>query len=136
FLKVIMDAATLRIQGTGPAALKTEIESRYKNKTYAAPARTGVSYMVAPVQRTWMLPDGQVHTGPMPHLMFYAPNLTNEQIGAVPSSGVVYPFIFKEGVAEQTYIIQVMGEAEIDRIAADGEGLLAELCAYRDVLCL
>src|SRR5215510_12246731 len=59
-----------------------EIENRYKHWTYTVPERTGVSYMVAPVQRTWMLSDGQVHTGPMPHLMFYAPNITNEQIGA------------------------------------------------------
>src|SRR5712664_4951017 len=32
FLKVIMDAATLRIQGMSPVALKAEIEKRYKNK--------------------------------------------------------------------------------------------------------
>src|SRR5262245_50161729 len=136
FLKVIMDAATLRIQGMSPAGLKTEIENRYRNRTYRVPERTGVSYMVAPVQRTWMLPDGQVHTGTMPHLMFYAPNITNAQIGAVPDSTFVYPFMFEEGVAEQTYIIQVMGKAEIAGIVADGKTLLAGLCAYRDVLCL
>src|SRR5712664_670183 len=33
FLKVIMDAATLRIQGMSPVALKAGIEKRYKNKT-------------------------------------------------------------------------------------------------------
>jgi hypothetical protein len=136
FLKVIMDAATLRIQGMSPAGLKAAIENRYKNRTYKVPERTGVSYMVAPVQRTWMLPDGQVHTGTMAHLMFYAPNLTNEQIGAMPNSDFAYPFVFKEGIAEQSYIIQLMGEAETVRIVVDGKTLLAELCAYRDVLCL
>src|SRR5262249_55969649 len=136
FLKVIMDVASLRIQGLTPAALKAEIEGRYHNKTYRVPERTGVSYMVAPVQRTWMLPDGQVHTGSMPHLMFYAPNLTDEHIGAVPNSGITYPFTFKEGIAEQSYIIQVMGVAEIAKIIADGKTLLAELCAFREVLCL
>jgi hypothetical protein len=136
FLEVIMDAAALRIQGMSPAGLKAEIEKRYKNGTYKVPERTGVSYMVAPVQRTWMLPDGEVHTGPMPHLMFYAPNLTNEEIGAVPKSDITYPFIFKEGIAEQSYIIQMMGVAEIIKIVADEKTLLAELCTYRDVLCL
>jgi hypothetical protein len=136
FLQVIMDVATLRVQGRSPAALKAEIESRYRNKTYTVPKTSGVSYMVAPVQRTWMLPDGQVHTGTMPHLMFYAPGLTNGQIGALPDSGITYPFIFTEGIAEQSYIIQMMGEAEIARIVVDGKTLLAELCAYRDVLCL
>src|SRR6266487_3500619 len=57
FLKVIMDAAALRIQGLPPAALKAEIEKRYREKTYQAPDKPGVSYMVAPVMRTWMLPD-------------------------------------------------------------------------------
>jgi hypothetical protein len=131
-----MDAAALRIQGMSPAGLKAEIERRYKNGTYRVPERTGVSYMVAPVQRTWMLPDGQVHTGSMPHLMFYAPNLTDEQIGAVPNPDFAYPFMFKEGIAEQSYIIQLMGQAETARIIADGKTLLDELCAYRDVLCL
>ena len=39
FLKVIVDAAMLRIQGMSPVALKAEIENRYKNKTYKAPEK-------------------------------------------------------------------------------------------------
>ena len=136
FLKVIMDAATLRIRGMSPAALKAEIENRYKNKTYKVPRKAGLSYMVAPIMRTWMLPDWEVHTMPMPHLMFYAPNITNEDIGALPNSGLSYPFVFKEGIAEQSYIIQLIGEAEKARIIADQKSLLDDLCAYRDVLCL
>lgn len=136
FLKVIMDAAALRAQGMSPSAVKAEIENRYKNKIYKVPERAGLSYMVAPVQRTWMLPDGQVHTGTMPHLMFYGPHMTNEDIGAVPNSSLHYPFTFKEGIAEQTYMIQLIGEAEKAKIITDEKALLGELCAYRDVLCL
>jgi hypothetical protein len=72
----------------------------------------------------------------MAHLMFYAPHLTDDQIGAVPNADFAYPFMFKEGIAEQSYIIQLMGQAETARIIADGKTLLDELCAYRDVLCL
>src|SRR5882672_10795553 len=57
FLRVIMDAATLRIQGMSPVALKAEIEKRYKNKIYRVPEKAGLSYMIAPVMRTWMMPD-------------------------------------------------------------------------------
>jgi len=135
FLQVIMDAATLRIQGMGAIALKAEIENRYKNKTYKIPKQAGLSYMVAPVMRTWMLPDWNVHTMPMPHLMFYAANLTNEDIGAAPNS-FSYPFVFKEGVVEQSYMIQLLGEAEKAKILADEKSLLEDLCAYRDFLCL
>src|SRR5258708_36666004 len=67
YLKVIMDAATLRIQGMSPAALKAEIENRYKNQTYKVPPKPGLSYMVAPIMRTWMLPAWKVDTMPMQH---------------------------------------------------------------------
>jgi hypothetical protein len=43
YLKVIMDAARLRAQGMSPVALKAEIENRYRNKTYKAPERAGLS---------------------------------------------------------------------------------------------
>jgi hypothetical protein len=140
YLKVIMDTATLRAQGMSPVALKAEIENRYKNKTYKVPEKAGLSYMIAPVMRTVGPPDMKVHTMPMPHLMFYAPNITNEDIGAVPNlslhSSLLYPFIDKQGIAEQSYIIQLIGEAEKAKIMADEKNLLAALCTYRASLCL
>jgi len=140
YLKVIMDTATLRAQGMSPVALKAEMESRYRNKTYKAPEKAGLSYMVAPVMRTVGPPDMKVHTMPMPHLMFYAPNITNEDIGAVPNlslpSSLLYPFIDKQGIAEQSYVIQLIGEAEKAKIMADEKNLLAALCTYRASLCL
>jgi hypothetical protein len=140
YLKVIMDTAALRAQGMGPVALKAEIENRYKNKTYRAPGKAGLSYMVAPVMRTVGPPDMKVHTMPMPHLMFYAPSITNEDIGAAPDlslhSSLLYPFIDKQGIAEQSYMIQLIGETEKARIMADEKNLVAALCAYRASLCL
>lgn len=140
YLKVIMDAAELRAEGMSPAALKAEIEARYSNKTYKVPGKSGLSYMVSPVMRTAGPPDMHVHTMPMPHVMFYAPNITNEDIGAVPDlsvhSSLLYPFIDKQGNAEQSYMIQLIGEAETARIMADEKTLIDDLCAYRDVLCL
>jgi hypothetical protein len=139
-LKVIMDAAALRARGMSAQALKTEIENRYKNGSYKAPDKAGLSYMVAPVFRALGPPDLKMHTMSMPHLMFYAPHITNEDIGARPDftvhSTLLYPFIDKQGNAEQSYMIQLIGEAEKARILTDEKVLLADLCAYRDVLCL
>jgi hypothetical protein len=139
-LKVIMDAAALRAQGLSAAALKDEIENRYRTKAYKAPDKAGLSYMVAPVMRALGPPDMKLHTMSMPHLMFYAPNITNEDIGALPDlsdhSSLLNPFIDKQGIAEQSYMIQLIGEAEKARIMADEKPLLHDLCAYRDVLCL
>jgi hypothetical protein len=140
YLKVIMDAAVLRAQGMSAAALKAEIEKRFRDKTYKVPEKAGVSYMVAPIQRTVAPPDKKVHTVPLPHVMFYAPGLTNEDIGAVPDlrdhSSLLHPFIDRQGNDEQSYVIQLLGEAEKARILADEKALVDALCAYRDVLCL
>jgi hypothetical protein len=139
-LKVIMDTAALRAQGMSAATLKSEIESRYRNKTYGAPEKAGLSYMISPVMRALGPPDMKMHTMSMPHLMFYAPSITNEDIGAVPDlsvhSSLLYPFIDKQGIAEQSYMIQLIGAAEKAKIVADEKTLLNDLCAYRDVLCL
>lgn len=140
YLKVIIDAAALRARGMSAFALKAEIAGRFENKTYRAPERSGVSYMVAPIFRTVGPPDLKVHTMAMPHLMFYAPNVTNEDLGAAPDLGVPsslqYPFIDRQGIAEQSYMIQLIGEADKARILADERMLVQDLCAYRDVLCL
>ena len=139
-LKAIMDTASLRAQGMSPMELKAEIENRYRNKTYKAPEKAGLSYMVAPVMRALGPPDMKLHTMSMPHLMFYAPNITNEDIGAAPNlsvhSSLLYPFIDKQGIAEQSYVIQLIGEAEKAKIMADEKNLLAALCTYRASLCL
>jgi hypothetical protein len=139
-LKVIMDVATLRAQGMNANKLKAEIEKRYRNRIYKAPERAGMSYMVAPVMRALGPPDLKLHTMSMPHLMFYAPSITNEDIGAVPNLAaretLRYPFVDHQGNAEQTYIIQTIGDAEKAKILADEKTLVDDLCAYRDVLCL
>jgi hypothetical protein len=140
YLKVIMDAAALRAQGMGPAALKDEIDKRWKNKTYKVPEHAGVSYMIAPIQRTIGPPDLKVHTLSMPHLMPYAPFVTNEDLGAAPNlhdhASLRWPFIDKQGNAEQSYLIHMVGETEKAKILADEKPLLVALCKYRDVLCL
>jgi len=140
YLKVIIDTAALRASGTSPAALKSEVENRYRNKTYSVPEKAGLSYMVGPVMRTLGPPDMKVHTMAMPHLMFYAPGVTNDDIGAKPNladhASLLHPFIDRQGNAEQSYMIQLIGETEKTRILVEEKSLVDELCAYRKVLCL
>jgi hypothetical protein len=140
YLRYTMDAAALRARGMSAAAVKAEIERRYRETRYTAPEKAGVSYMVGPIMRAPGPPDLKVRTMSMPHLMFYAPHVTNADIGAVPDLGVhaslLYPFVQKEGVAEQSYMIQLFGESERAGILASEAALVKELCAYRAVLCL
>lgn len=96
--------------------------------------------MTAPVFRTVGPPDLKVHTMAMPHLMFYAPFVTNEDIGAAPDladpSTLLYPFIDRQGNGPQSMMIQMLGEAEKAEILTREKTLLDDLCAYRSVLCL
>ncbi len=139
-LKVIMDAAALRADGLGGPALKAEIAGRWADGTYRAPEKTGVSYMVAPVFRTVGPPDMAVRTMAMPHVMIYAPGVSNADIGAKPDladhASLGVPFIDRQGIDEQSYVIQMLGSAETAAILADEKQLVDDLCAYRDVLCL
>ncbi|TDQ84238.1 hypothetical protein A8950_0786 [Dongia mobilis] len=140
YLKVIMDTAALRSEGLEPSKLKALVEQRYRDGTYRAPEKAGLSYMVGPLMRTVGPPDMQVHTMAMPHLMFYAPGLSNADIGAKPDlanpGSLANPFVDRQGNDAQSYIIQMIGEAEKARILADEKPLLEALCAYRDILCL
>lgn len=140
YLKVIMDAAAARAAGMDGAALKATFEKRWADGTYKVPGKTGVSYMLAPVMRTIGPPDLQVHTMAMPHLMFYAPGISNADLGAKPDladhASLQYPFIDRQGHDAQSYIIQMAGAAEKAKILADQRDLLQALCAHDEVLCL
>lgn len=142
YLKYAMDAAAVRARGLSPTALKAEMQKRFRDKTYKAPDKAGVSYMVGPLMRTQGPPDMKVHTMAMPHLMFYAPGVTNEDLGAVPDlkdpSSLMYPFMDQHTASSgvESYIIQMIGETEKAKILAAEKPLIDELCAYRDVLCL
>jgi hypothetical protein len=128
------DMAALRAQGTSPSDLKTLFTQRFADGTYGPPARTSISYMLAPVMRTYMYPaSNDVMTMNGPHVMVSAPGVTNEDIGALPTDPGL-PFINKQG--PQGWIILLRGAAERARITTDAADLVNQLCAYRSELCL
>jgi AraC-like DNA-binding protein len=68
-------------------------------------------------------------------VMYYAPNVTDAQVGGMPCPPCVpYPFVFESG--PHGYIIQRLGDSESAKIVADEAELIKELCSYRSVLCL
>jgi hypothetical protein len=140
YLQMIMDTAELRAKGMSAAAVKAEVERRWARKIYRVPAKHGLSYMLAPLMRTVGPPDMKVHTLAMPHLMFYAPFATNADIAAKPDltdhASLMWPFADRQGIAEHTYFIVMVGAAEKARILREEKPLLDALCAYREILCL
>ena len=138
-MRVWFDVAELRAKGVNPEAMKKEIEARFRNGVYKAPDRAGFSYMTAPLMRSYMSLDPKdkdsVMTMSMPHVMYYAPNVTGSEVGGLPCPPCApYPFVFEPG--PHGYIIQRLGDSESAKIVADEADLVRDLCSYQSVLCL
>jgi hypothetical protein len=136
-LKVWMDTAALRASGRSPVATKQEIARRFAAGVYKAPTRFGLSYMVAPLMRTYTNTvddsDTQVMTMSYPHIMYYAPDITDADLGPNPR-GTMYPQALLPG--PHGYVIQGLGSTETAQVVSDQHHLLDALCRYREVLCL
>ena len=93
-MRVFFDAAEMQAKGTPPGELKKIIKDRYKTGYYKAPERAGISYMLSPILRTYIKPEENdtVATANVPHVMYYAPNVSNEDIGGGKPGGM-YPFV-------------------------------------------
>ncbi len=149
-MRVFLDAAEMQAKGTPPGELKRVIQGRYQTNYYRVPERAGVAYMLSPILRTYTNPDGDesVATASVPHVMYYAPNVSNEDVGGATLTaedlrylgqhrrfpGSPYPFVILHG--PHGYIIQFRGVTERAAITREYEGMLSRLCKIKDVWCL
>jgi hypothetical protein len=138
-MRVWFDVAELRAKGVKPEAMKNEIEARFRAGVYKAPDRPGLSYMTAPLMRSYMSLDPKdkdsVTTMSMPHVMYYAPGITPADVGGMPCPPCApYPFVFEPG--PHGYVIQRLGDSESAKIVDDEADLVRDLCSYRSALCL
>lgn len=149
-LRVFRDIAEMQANRTPPQEVKRIIQQRYKTNVYKAPERAGVSYMLSPILRTYTNPevDGTVATSNIPHVMHYAPNVSNEDVGATlpaPEAFRYYgqhgrwpaspsPFVILHG--PHGYHIQFLGVTETATITREYEEMLGRLCTIRAVWCL
>ena len=135
-MRLRFDVAELMAKGISPQNLKKEIENRVADRAYQAPHRAGLSCMTAPLMRTYVSlgpPDKTVMTMTMPHVMYYAPDVTDGDIGGIPPLSP-YPFVFERWPLG--YMIQRLGDREATKIVASESVLLKDLCSYRSYLCL
>ncbi len=68
------------LEGATPEEILAEFETRAIRGEFRAPARPGVSYMTSEYNYIYVSQRQQI-VDVHPHLMFYAPNLTNDDIG-------------------------------------------------------
>lgn len=141
---VYMDVAAMRATGKFTALqIRDIVLDRIRKGTYKAPAKPGISYMLAPEMRTYpgTPKDHKVMTMIMPHYMFYAPYLTNADIGNIPDGQADGPVVINqldmflgERKGPYGYIILGAGETEKAKIINGNKDLLKRLADYRPYL--
>jgi hypothetical protein len=134
-MRVFFDAAEMQAKGTPAKELKKIMNDRHKKGYYKAPKRAGISYMLSPVLRTYFNPEesDKVLTMNIPHVMYYAPGVSNEDIGGGELGGML-PFVILHG--HHGYMIQPLGVMERAAITKEYEQMLERLCKTKEVWCL
>jgi hypothetical protein len=135
-MRVFFDIAELQAKGTPATELKQIIQKRYKTGYYKAPERAGLSYMLSPVLRTYDSPDesDRVVTTNNPHVMHYAPNVSNADLGGTKQDMGPYPIVIREG--PHGFAVQHLGKTETAAITKEHQAMLARLCKIKQLWCL
>jgi hypothetical protein len=84
-LPKILRVGELLMQGKPMSAINAEIAEGFRTGKYISPRRAGVAYMLSGDIRNYNPHTGKVESFP-PHVMFYAPNLTNADLGVTPEA--------------------------------------------------
>ena len=114
------EAAMLRLGGVSITEIDRRVADGFKSGHFQAPARAGISYMLSPL-RYRIDESGKVtRTAPLPHVMFYGPNLTDADIGGARGTPA-----FMNKVGPDGMIIVPVGAAEKQAIL-DATASLAE----------
>ncbi len=79
-LLVYMHGEELRTSGKSEAEIKADVASGYKEGRYQYPSKPGFLYMMSSENRLSAITNQSTGIFP-PHLMFYAPNMTTQDIG-------------------------------------------------------
>jgi hypothetical protein len=79
-LPVYLHGEELRTSGKSEAEIKADVANGYKEGRYKYPSKPGFLYMMSSQNRLSAIPEHGTGIFP-PHLMFYAPNMTSQDIG-------------------------------------------------------
>lgn len=80
-IPAIMYKSELAMKGARPSEIKAKFKARADAGDFKAPDALGVNYMTSAYNYIYLQPIDRIATIP-PHLMHYAPNTSNEDIGA------------------------------------------------------
>jgi hypothetical protein len=113
------DDAIMRLKGMTEEQVESALAAGFQSGKYRPPSGPGIAYMLSSTE--YMFHDGKFHLAP-PHTMFYAPFLTDADVGGMPGRT---PFIDRPGPHGQ--FIVLAGKLERDQIFAADKELAAEV---------
>ncbi len=111
-LPKVLRVGELLMQGTPMSKIDAEIAEGFRTGKYISPRRPGVAYMFSGDIRNFNPQTGKVESFP-PHVMFYAPNLTNADLGTTPEAlakDPSLPFVAYQG--PHGFIIVLAGDKQ------------------------
>ena len=108
-LPSILLEAELRMGGASDAEVAAGVAAAWAEGRLRAPARPGVNYMLSKENRVPVDESGSRIIPYRPHVMFYAPYLTNRDLGAEPM-GDSPIFVVGEGTPHAYVIVPVPEE--------------------------
>lgn len=118
-LPAFADDAVLRLKGASDAEVERQLAAGFEEGRYRPPARPGIAYMLSPA--TYLLEGGRLTRTP-PHTMFYAPFLSNADIGGMPGKTA---FVDRPG--PHGMIIVIAGQKEREALFAESQALVDEI---------
>ncbi len=91
-LPKVLYVGKLMMRGIALAAINDSVLAGFQSARFIAPRRPGVAYMLTDRIRTYNPQTRSFGTFP-PHLMFYAPNLTNAELGVSREARNDHPWL-------------------------------------------
>jgi len=111
-LPKILQVGELLMQGKTMSEINGDIAEGFRTGKYISPRRPGVAYMLSGDIRNFNPRTGKVESFP-PHMMFYAPNLTNADLGTTAEAlakDPSLPFVAYQG--PHGFIIVLTGDKQ------------------------
>jgi mannose-6-phosphate isomerase-like protein (cupin superfamily) len=123
----VLKEGELLMQGKSVPEVRAEIKKGFDAGTFIAPRRPGVAYMLSNGNKNYNARTGGVDIFP-PHVMFYAPNLTDADIGSKGDGAGGLPFTAYNG--PHGYMITMVPQPASEANMTQDSGTKAKAQAF------
>ena len=118
-LPAFVDDAVFRMKGLTEQEIEQKLAEGFEQGRYRPPSRPGIAYMLSPA--TYLVNSGKLERT-SPHTMFYAPFLTNADIG-----GILGKTAFVDRPGPHGMIIVLAGQKEREALMNESQSLVDEV---------